>query len=65
MGVSIKDKVNLLPETVAITALQLDYARMVAPNTLLTSRNLSNVTSHLESFAGPKQLIYSSSPSLH
>ena len=65
MGASTKDGFNVLPETVAITALQLDFAGMVESNTVLTSRNLSTVTAHLEQFVGPTKLVYSSTPSLH
>ena len=65
MGSSINDRFNVLPETVTITALQLGYAGMVEPNTLLASRNLSNVTAHLKHFVGPTKLVYFSSPSLH
>ena len=65
MGLSIKNGFNVLPEAVAITALQLDYAGMVESNTLLTSRNLSTVTAHLEQFVGPTKLVYSSTITLH
>ena len=38
---------------------------MVESNTLLTSRNLRTITAHLQQFAGPTKLVYSSTPPLH
>lgn len=64
MGATIKDGFNVLPETIAITALQLDFAGMVGSNTVLTSRNQRTATTHLEQFVGPIKFVYSSTPSI-
>ena len=62
MGLSLKEGHNILPETVSIHALQLDYVGLTEPNTVLTKKNKQRISREIDYFAGQSRLVCSSSP---
>ena len=62
MGLSIKEGHRILPETVAIHALQLDYIGITEPNRVLTKETRQRISNEINYFAGKSRLVCSSSP---
>ena len=62
MGLSIKEGHRILPETVAIHALQLDYVGITEPNRVMTKENQQRISNEINYFAGQSRLVCSSSP---